>query len=186
MCNRSSSPRVRCSSGKRSHPDSVHELHSTPFSLSRTHLGTLTNAATSIFGILATISLAWTCISMAIKRAELMEICAELCRFIMFTGLFFWLLTHGPEFGNDKSSQTSWARDQRSHGGPAGRWSPDHCNGFQVSLVIKVLDDVSAGSSGMNPPPSFSSRVRTWLNSHKGTKTLARFFATFCSCHPIG
>ena len=63
--------------------------------------GTLTNAATSIFGILATISLAWTCISMAIKRAELMEICAELCRFIMFTGLFFWLLTHGPEFGND-------------------------------------------------------------------------------------
>ena len=63
--------------------------------------GTLTNAATSIFEILATISLAWTCISMAIKRAELMEICAELCRFIMFTGLFFWLLTHGPEFGND-------------------------------------------------------------------------------------
>jgi|SRR5208337_210972 len=32
----------------------------------------------------------------------------------------------------------------------------------------------------------YSSRVRTWLNSHKGTKTLARFFATFCSCHPIG
>jgi len=64
-------------------------------------VGALTNAATSMFWILATISLSWTCISMAIKRAELMEICAELCRFIMFTGLFFWLLTHGPEFGND-------------------------------------------------------------------------------------
>ena len=35
---------------------------------------------------------------MALKRAELMEICAELCRFIMFTGLFFWLLTNGPDF----------------------------------------------------------------------------------------
>jgi len=64
-------------------------------------VGALTNAATSMFWILATISLSWTCISMAIKHAELMEICAELCRFIMFTGLFFWLLTHGPEFGND-------------------------------------------------------------------------------------
>ena len=55
-----------------------------------------------IFWIFATISLSWTCISMAIKRAELMELCAELCRFIMFTGLFFWLLTNGPDFaGND-------------------------------------------------------------------------------------
>ena len=32
---------------------------------------------------------------------ELGEFFAELCRFIMFTGLFFWLLTNGPEFGND-------------------------------------------------------------------------------------
>ena len=38
---------------------------------------------------------------MAIKRAEMGEIFAELCRFIMFTGLFFWLLTNGPEFAND-------------------------------------------------------------------------------------
>jgi type IV secretion system protein TrbL len=64
-------------------------------------VGALKNAATSIFWILATISLSWTCISMAIKRAEMGEFFAELCRFIMFTGLFFWLLTNGPEFAND-------------------------------------------------------------------------------------
>lgn len=64
-------------------------------------VGALTNAATSMFWILATISLSWTCISMAIKHADMGEFFAELCRFIMFTGLFFWLLTHGPEFGND-------------------------------------------------------------------------------------
>jgi type IV secretion system protein TrbL len=64
-------------------------------------VGSLTNAATSMFWILATISLSWTCISMAIKHAEMGEFFAELCRFVMFTGLFFWLLTHGPEFGND-------------------------------------------------------------------------------------
>ena len=38
---------------------------------------------------------------MAVKRAEMGEFFAELCRFIMFTGLFFWLLTNGPEFAND-------------------------------------------------------------------------------------
>jgi type IV secretion system protein TrbL len=63
--------------------------------------GAIKQAATSIFWILATISLSWTCISMAIKRAELGEFFAELCRFIMFTGLFFWLLTNGPAFAND-------------------------------------------------------------------------------------
>ena len=59
------------------------------------------HAATTLFWILATISLSWTCISMAIKRAEMGEFFAELCRFIMFTGLFFWLLTNGPAFAND-------------------------------------------------------------------------------------
>src|SRR5271157_6443822 len=61
-------------------------------------VGPLKNAATSMFWILATISLSWTCISMAIKHAEMGEFAAELCRFIMFTGLFFWLLTNGPDF----------------------------------------------------------------------------------------
>src|SRR5271157_5105145 len=64
-------------------------------------VGPLKNAATSMFWILATISLSWTCISMAIKHAEMGEFFAELCRFVMFTGLFFWLLTNGPQFAND-------------------------------------------------------------------------------------
>ena len=61
-------------------------------------VGALKGGATALFWILATISLSWTCISMALKRAELGEFAAELCRFIMFTGLFFWLLTNGPDF----------------------------------------------------------------------------------------
>jgi type IV secretion system protein TrbL len=35
---------------------------------------------------------------MGIKRAEMGEPFAELCRFILFTGFFFWLLTNGPDF----------------------------------------------------------------------------------------
>jgi type IV secretion system protein TrbL len=62
--------------------------------------GTIQNAATNLFWLLATISLGWTCISMAIKQSDLVEIVAELCRFIMFTGFFFWLLVNGPVFAN--------------------------------------------------------------------------------------
>src|SRR6266446_9498582 len=69
-------------------------------SAGQTWTGTIENAATKLFWILALISLSWTCISMGIKRADLMEICAELCRFIMFTGFFFWLLLNGASFAN--------------------------------------------------------------------------------------
>ena len=62
---------------------------------------TIEQAATNLFWWLATISLGWTCVSMAIKQSDLVEIVAELCRFIMFTGLFLWLLTNGATFAND-------------------------------------------------------------------------------------
>jgi len=58
------------------------------------------DAATKFFWLLAPISLAWTCVAMGIKQADLVEIVAELCRFIMFTGFFFWLLLNGPTFAN--------------------------------------------------------------------------------------
>jgi len=58
-------------------------------------------AATWLFWVLATISVSWTLITLGMRRADLMEICAEMVRFIMFTGLFFWLLTNGPTFAND-------------------------------------------------------------------------------------
>jgi type IV secretion system protein TrbL len=64
-------------------------------SAGQTWSGAIQNAATKFFWLLATISLGWTCISMAIKQSDLVEIVAELCRFIMVTGLFFWLLTNG-------------------------------------------------------------------------------------------
>ena len=57
--------------------------------------------AKNLFWILATISLTWTAIEMAFKRAEFGEIVAELCKFIITTGFFFWLVTNGPEWAND-------------------------------------------------------------------------------------
>jgi type IV secretion system protein TrbL len=55
------------------------------------------NAATSLFWILALISLAFTGIWLALKHSDLMEICAELVRYILFTGFFWWLLTSAPD-----------------------------------------------------------------------------------------
>src|SRR5271165_5121011 len=62
-----------------------------------TLLSKIQNAASSLFWSLALISLVWTGLTMALKRADLMEICAELVRFIIFTGFFWWLLTTGPD-----------------------------------------------------------------------------------------
>ena len=69
-------------------------------SAGQTWARTIQNAATNLFWLLATISLGWTCISMAIRQSDLVEIVAELCRFIMFTGFFFWLLSNGATFAN--------------------------------------------------------------------------------------
>jgi P-type conjugative transfer protein TrbL len=38
---------------------------------------------------------------MAVKQSDLVDIVAELCRYIMFTGLFYWLLLNGTTFSND-------------------------------------------------------------------------------------
>lgn len=56
------------------------------------------NAATTLFWILALISLTFTGVWMAIRQVDLMEVCAELVRYILFTGFFWWLLSHAPDF----------------------------------------------------------------------------------------
>jgi P-type conjugative transfer protein TrbL len=58
----------------------------------------ITDAATWLFWCLATISLTWTFGIMALRKAEIGEFAAELVKFIVFTGLWFFLLTNGPEF----------------------------------------------------------------------------------------
>jgi type IV secretion system protein TrbL len=52
--------------------------------------------ATFLFWALATISMVWTMGLMILRRADLGEFYAEFIRFIVFTGLFWWLLSNGP------------------------------------------------------------------------------------------
>lgn len=62
-------------------------------------LGTWSDAvktvADRLFWSLALISLTWTMCMMLFKRADFGELFAELVRFIIFTGLFWWLLDNG-------------------------------------------------------------------------------------------
>jgi type IV secretion system protein TrbL len=57
--------------------------------------------ATWLFWTLALISMVWTFGMMALRKADIAEFYAEVLRFIVFTGFFFWLLTNGPQFAMD-------------------------------------------------------------------------------------
>lgn len=53
--------------------------------------------ADRLFWSLAGISLVWTGVTMALRKADLMDFTAELVRFIISTGFFYWLLEHSTE-----------------------------------------------------------------------------------------
>ncbi|MBV8225710.1 MAG: P-type conjugative transfer protein TrbL, partial [Verrucomicrobia bacterium] len=106
---------------------------------------TIENAATNLFWLLATISLGWTCVSMAIKQADLGELVAELCRFIMFTGFFFWLLLNGATFGNG-IVKSLW-----QIGGDAGGTGQSIYPGDLITLGMKVYQQTLQHVSFLQP-----------------------------------
>jgi type IV secretion system protein VirB6/type IV secretion system protein TrbL len=59
--------------------------------------GVITNAASWLFWLL---SMVWTFGMMALRKADIGEFFAELVRFTIFTGFFWWLLTNGPNFAS--------------------------------------------------------------------------------------
>jgi len=60
----------------------------------------ISDAASWLFWLLATISMVWTFGMMALRKADIGEFFAEFIRFTIFTGFFWWLLTNGPNFAN--------------------------------------------------------------------------------------
>ena len=62
---------------------------------------TITTYATWLFWTLATISMVWTFGMLALRKADIGDFFAELVRFTIFTGFFWWLLTNGPNFAMD-------------------------------------------------------------------------------------
>lgn len=60
--------------------------------------GVILRHATWLFWVLASISLAFTMAFMLLRRADFGELFAELIRFLMATGFFWWLLINAPVF----------------------------------------------------------------------------------------
>ena len=58
--------------------------------------GAITVAATRLFWSLAVISMVWTFGLMALRKADIGELFAETLRYVIFTGLFFFLLLNAP------------------------------------------------------------------------------------------
>lgn len=77
------------------HVNILNEISDTFRSKSSTFASKIQGYAITLFWLLAGISLAWTAIELALKHAEFGEIVGELAKYIIFTGLFSFLLTNG-------------------------------------------------------------------------------------------
>ena len=120
--------------------------------------------ATRLFWALATISMVWTFGMMALRKADLAEFFAELVRFVIFVGFFWWLLDNGPkvamaiieslmEVGGNASAVDGYTRSFSASGivdigfilfgktlSEASAWSPvNSIIGIVLGLGILVL-----------------------------------------------
>lgn len=82
------------------HVNILDEISDTFKNTASTWAEKLKDYALTLFWILATISLSWTAIELALKHAEFGEIIGELAKYIIFTGLFAFLLDKGPNIAN--------------------------------------------------------------------------------------
>lgn len=89
------------------------------------------SAATRLFWTLVLISMVWTFGMMALRKADIGEFFAELVRFTVFTGFFWWLLINGPAFAR------SIINSLRQLGGAAAGLSGYSAN-FTPSEVVDI------------------------------------------------
>lgn len=102
--------------------------------------GAMQRAAGFLFWSLALISMVWSFGMMALRRADIGEFFVELIKFLMFTGLFYWMLTNAPAIA------TAIMNSLKQLGGEASGTSGLTPSGI-VDVGFKVFDKVVANSS---------------------------------------
>ena len=109
----------------------------------------ITTAASWLFWSLVTISMVWTFGMMALRKADLAEFFAELVRFTIFTGFFWWLLVNAP--GIATAIYESLEKLAGQAGDTVGELKPSGIvdNGFDI--FFKAVSNVS----GLSPVDSF-------------------------------
>jgi type IV secretion system protein VirB6/type IV secretion system protein TrbL len=102
------------------------------------------DAASYLFWSLATISLIWSMATILLRRADFGELFLELVRFIIFTGLFYWLLkeagTSGGFIYNIFDSFKEMAGASGAHGGLDG--AADSVINIGLKIFYRVIYQV--------------------------------------------
>jgi len=98
----------------------------------------VTTRAAWLFWTLVIISMVWTFGIMAVRKADIAEFYAEFVRFIIFTGLFWWALTNGPEFST--SIMSSLRRIAAEAAGVPNNLAPSGVVDIGFDIFFKVLD----------------------------------------------
>ena len=100
----------------------------------------ITTAASRLFWSLALISMVWTFGLMALRKADLGELFAELLRYVIFTGLFFFLLSNAPAIAT--SIMSSLKQLAGNAAGVAGL-SPSGIVDVGFKVFASVIDNSS-------------------------------------------
>lgn len=109
---------------------------------------TIETVATRLFWSLATISMVWTFGMMALRKADLAEFFAELVRFVIFVGFFWWLLINGPQFAlSIINSLMQVGGSAAAVGSYSGSFSPSGIVNIGFVMFGKALN----GASGWSP-----------------------------------
>ncbi|TWA81520.1 type IV secretion system protein TrbL [Azospirillum brasilense] len=91
-----------------------------------------------LFWTLATISLVWTGVVMALKQSDIQEYFAEVIKFIITTGLFWWLLDNGPAIGADIVSSLRLIGAEAA--GVPGTLNPSSLMNIGFDVLERVID----------------------------------------------
>lgn len=103
--------------------------------------------ATRLFWTLVLISMVWTFGMMALRKADIGEFFAELVRFTVFTGFFWWLLVNGPNFAMSIiDSLMQVGGSAAAVGGYSGSFSPSSIVDIGFILFGKTLVESSIWS----------------------------------------
>ncbi len=101
---------------------------------------TITGYASWLFWTLVLISMVWTFGMMALRKADIGEFFAELVRFTIFTGFFWWLLENGPHFAMDIINSL---RDIGAAAGATRTLTPSAPIDIAFDIIGKAADNYS-------------------------------------------
>ena len=97
--------------------------------------------AERLFWSLAAISLVWTGVMLVLRKADLMDFFAELTRFIITTGFFYWLLTNGSNIAS--SIVTSLQQAGSTVGGGNGTGQGNTALQLAMEFAYTAANNVS-------------------------------------------